>query len=110
MKNYFLWLILAIFATLFIHSFNKNRILTYNKIYEEKSEFLGSLTSINKDLIKKYNYFSSAEYIQKHAIEDLGMVFPSKYDTIENIVFNKTKKRYINVFAVQGNLEAATIK
>ncbi len=110
MKKYFFLSLFVIFLGLFIHSYNKNRILAYNKIYAEKTELLASLTSINKDLLSKYNYFSSAEYIQKHAIEDLGMVYPTANDKIENIVFNKTHHKYINVFSIQGNLEASTIK
>lgn len=110
MKKYLLWFLLVMFLGLFVHSYNKNRILSYNKMYAEKKELLASLTSVNKDLIRKYNHYSSAEYIQKHAIEDLGMVFPSANDKIENIVFNKAHHKYINVFSVQGNLEASTIK
>ncbi len=105
MKKYLWWLILAIFITFFIHSFNKNRILNYNRTYEEKKELFSELSSVNKSLKKDYQYYTSDEYIQKRAIEDLGMVFVSSYDTIENMVLNHKSENYSTLYVVKGDIK-----
>lgn len=93
---------------LYIHNYNKSKILSYNFKYEKYAAELEGLNSLNQDLISERSTLVVSAL--QHAEEDLGMTNSKNNDYIKNISYNDKKDVFRMIDFIVPSVEALTIK
>lgn len=108
MKKYIFWMLILSLIGLYIHNYNKSKILSYNLKYEKSAKELARLNSLNQDIIERHSTLVIAAL--QHAEEDLGLINSISNDYIKNISYNDRKDVFRMIDFIVPSIEALTIK
>ncbi|MCK4654674.1 MAG: hypothetical protein KAU01_09525 [Candidatus Cloacimonetes bacterium] len=101
-------IILILCGIIFVHHYNKHKILIYSRQYYELSDIYKSKKDINLNLVSINSKLGSRERIQNLAFEKLEMFYPDNDQNIHNIKMNNKKKSFCLIDYIVPSAEALT--